>query len=59
MIAEDMRPLCLLGFNEPMDISYSKHFLASDEAKGVTGAIFCIDSGLRQLGVLIILTLKR
>lgn len=50
VFAEDMRPLCLLGFNEPLDISYAKLYLASDEAKGVTGAIFCIDSGYTAVG---------
>ena len=50
MFAEEMRPLCLLGFNEPLDLSYAKLYLASDEAKGVTGAIFCIDSGYTAVG---------
>jgi NAD(P)-dependent dehydrogenase (short-subunit alcohol dehydrogenase family) len=50
MFAEDMRPLCLLGFSEPLDLSYAKLYLASDEARGVTGAIFCIDSGYTAVG---------
>lgn len=50
MFAEDMRPLCLLGFNEPLDLSYAKLYLVSDEAKGVTGAIFNIDSGYTAVG---------
>jgi NAD(P)-dependent dehydrogenase (short-subunit alcohol dehydrogenase family) len=47
---EDMRPRCLLGFNEPEDIAYAKLYLASDEAKRVTGAIFSIDSGYTAVG---------
>ena len=47
---DDMRPHCLLGFNEPNDLSFAKLYLASDEAKGVTGSIFCIDSGYTSVG---------
>jgi NAD(P)-dependent dehydrogenase (short-subunit alcohol dehydrogenase family) len=36
--------------NEPIDVSYTKLFLASDESKRVTGAIFSIDSGVVALG---------
>jgi len=49
-IFESVRPFQLLGFNEPIDVSYTKLFLASDESKRVTGAIFSIDSGVVALG---------
>jgi enoyl-[acyl-carrier-protein] reductase (NADH) len=45
-----MRPHSLLGFSEPSDIAYAKLYLASDEAKGVTGATFSIDSGYTIVG---------
>lgn len=46
----DVRPFNLLGFGEPMDTAYAKLYLASDEAKRVTGAIFSIDSGYTAIG---------
>jgi len=47
---QDVRPLNLLGFGEPMDTAYAKLYVASDEAKRVTGAIFSIDSGYTAVG---------
>ena len=47
---EDIRPLNILGFGEPLDISYAKLFLASDESKILTGAILPVDSGWTALG---------
>ena len=47
---EDMRPHSLLGFSEPLDIAYARLYLASEEAKGVTGATFPIDSGYTIVG---------
>jgi NAD(P)-dependent dehydrogenase (short-subunit alcohol dehydrogenase family) len=50
MVFEDMRPQHLLGFGDPLDIAYAKLYLASDESKSVTGAIFSIDSGYTAVG---------
>ena len=47
---EELRLHCLLGFSEPLDIAYAKLYLASEEAKGVTGATFSIDSGYKIVG---------
>ena len=47
---ETIRPFHLLDFGEPKDISYAKLYLASDESKTLTGAIFPIDSAWSTLG---------
>ncbi|MFH0843894.1 MAG: SDR family oxidoreductase [Pseudomonadota bacterium] len=49
-IADDMRPFHLLGLGEPDDVAHAALFLASDEAKLVTGVIFSVDSGYAALG---------
>jgi len=48
--SETLRPLHLLGFAEPMDISYAALYLASDESKIITGAILPVDSGYAAIG---------
>ena len=50
LFAGDMRPMHLLGFGEPLDIANNALYLASDESKRVTGAIFTIDSGYTSAG---------
>ena len=35
----------LVGLGEPDDVAYMALYLASDEARIVTGAIFSVDSG--------------
>lgn len=47
---DDMRPLLLLGFGEPIDISYAALYLGSDESRIVTGAILPVDSGFTAVG---------
>jgi NAD(P)-dependent dehydrogenase (short-subunit alcohol dehydrogenase family) len=49
-LVKDMRPLHLLGFGEPIDIAYAALYLASDESRIVTGAIFPVDSGYTAIG---------
>ncbi|MFX0200853.1 MAG: SDR family NAD(P)-dependent oxidoreductase [Candidatus Hodarchaeota archaeon] len=49
-IAEEIRPLHLLGFGKPIDVAYAALYLASDESKIVTGAILPIDSGYTAIG---------
>jgi NAD(P)-dependent dehydrogenase (short-subunit alcohol dehydrogenase family) len=49
-IAEEMRPLHLLGFGKPVDVAYAALYLASDESKIVTGAILSVDSGYTAIG---------
>ncbi|HUV59683.1 MAG TPA: SDR family oxidoreductase [Desulfatiglandales bacterium] len=48
--AETLGPLHLLGFAEPMDISYAALYLASDESKIITGSILSVDSGYAAIG---------
>ena len=47
---DDLRPLHLLGFGEPIDIAYAALYLASDESKIVTGVILSVDSGYTAVG---------
>jgi len=49
-IAEDMRPLHLLGFGKPIDVAYAALYLASDESRIVTGTVLSVDSGYTAIG---------
>lgn len=49
-IADDMRPFHLLGLGEPNDVAHAALFLASDEARLITGVILSVDSGYAALG---------
>ncbi len=48
--SDDLLPFLLLGYAEPKDIAYGALYLASDESRIVTGAIFPIDSGFMAVG---------